>query len=75
MAKQNKAKVGHYPFEKENQKDLRVCKMCGKIPEGGIYGLVGGICIACHSKANIRKKEETANFDATGLIGVDKNAK
>jgi hypothetical protein len=55
--REEKPKQKHYKFEKENQKDPRVCKVCGKRPNEGIYGLVGGICLECIKKSNIQTGE------------------
>ena len=64
--------VKHYKYEKENLKDPTVCKVCGIKQADGIYGLVGGICMPCHSKANIRSKEDNRGFDGTSLLGGTK---
>lgn len=63
-------KVNKMKYIKENAKDPTICKMCGKKQPGGVFDLVGGICMPCHSKANIRDKEDRKGFDGSTLLGA-----
>lgn len=60
--KQQKPKQKKYPYEKENLKDPAICKVCGQRAEGGIYGLVGGICLKCINKSNTITTNDTKGF-------------
>lgn len=62
MANEKQPKQKHYKYEKENAKDPAICKVCGQRAEGGIYGLVGGICLKCINKSNTITTEDTKGF-------------